>query len=162
AFNGLPFTGSLDEVQIYSRRLGADEIATLAGSTPPGPSITSVTVVNPPFQGNAFNMVINGSGFSPMATVIDPDVPETSPRLRILPTTFVSPTQLTVAAPRDLTMNPGTVRLQVFNAYPAGPGSNISSVTVNPLTPAISSLNPPSANSGSATLVMTINGSNFE
>jgi M6 family metalloprotease-like protein len=161
AFNGLPYTGSLDEVQIYSRRLGADEVAAVAGAVA-GLSITGITVLNPPYEGNAFNMVVNGTGFIPTATVIDPDIPDTSPNLRLLPTTFVSPTQLTVAAPRDLTMSPGTLRLQVFNTYPAGPASNISSVTVNPLTPVIGSLSPDAANAGSPTLAMTVNGSNFE
>ncbi len=158
AYHGSPFTGALDEVRIFASSLTGSQIQALVG--PVGPSISSISPASVP-QGSTVTLTVTGSGFVSGASVVEPDAPATPVALKVLPTTFVSSTQLTVAVPRDLTMPPGTLRFQVFNTYPAGTGSNIANVTVTPLVPAISGLSPSSVVAGGSDLTLTVNGSNF-
>jgi M6 family metalloprotease-like protein len=158
AYHGSPFIGALDDVRIYASRLSGAQIQALVGTV--GPSMGGIAPATAP-QGSAVTLTVSGSGFVSGAVLIEPDAPTTPAGLRVLATTFVSSTQLTVAVPRDLTMSPGTLRFQVFNSYPSGPSSNIAGYTVTPLAPAISSLSPASVTSGGADFTLTVNGANF-
>jgi M6 family metalloprotease-like protein len=158
AYRGLPFTGALDEVRIYPSRLTGAQIQAMVGTL--APSIGGFAPVSAP-QGGALTLTVTGSGFAQGATVIEPDAPATQSALRVLSTTFLSSTQLTVAVPRDLTMSPGTLRFQVFNSYPSGASSNIASYSITPLVPSVSNLSPPSVVSGASDFTLTVNGSGF-
>ncbi len=157
AYYGAPFTGSLDEVKVYARRLGAAEVLNMAGSS--GPAITSFSPASYP-QGTSFTITVNGSGFVPGAVVFEPDAAN-HPGLAALQTTYVSPTQLTAVVPRDFTMYPATLKFQVYNGYPNGAASAIATYSITAITPAISSLSPNSAPAGGSDFVLTVNGSNF-
>ena len=158
AYRGSPFTGALDEVRIYASRLTGSQIQALVG--PLGPAISSLSPTTIP-QGGTLTLTVTGSGFISGASLVEPDAPATPAALKVLVTTFLSSTQLAVAVPRDLTMSPNTLRFQVFNSYPSGASSNIASVTVTALVPAISSLSPSSVAAGGSDLILTVNGSNF-
>jgi M6 family metalloprotease-like protein len=159
AYRGSPFTGALDEVRIYASRLSAAQIQVLVGTV--APAISSIAPATSS-QGSALNLTVSGSGFVSGATVIDPDAPSSPfPQLRVLSTAFVSPTQLTVTVPRDLTMAPATLHFQVFNSYPSSSGSNVAAYSIAPLVPSISSLSPATAIAGGAAFTLTVNGSGF-
>jgi hypothetical protein len=155
AFNGLPFTGSLDDVQIYSRQLDSTEVLLLTGGATP--VITSINPTSAP-QGAPVVITVNGSGFLPSARVIQPDAARVFPSVGILSTTYLSSTQLTALVTRDFTQGPGPIALQVFNVYPGGVGSNAVNLTITPVVPAITSLSPSSVTAGASDFTLTVNG----
>jgi hypothetical protein len=157
AFNGLPFVGSLDDVQIYSRQLNSTEVLLLTGGATP--VVTSISPTSGP-QGDVVNITVTGSGFLPSARVVVPAA-LSYPSIAFLPTTFISSTQLSAVVRRDFNQYPTTLTLQVFNVYPGGVGSNTATLTITAVAPTITTLSPPSASAGSGDFTLTVNGSNF-
>lgn len=77
------------------------------------------------------------------------------------PTTFVSATQLTAALTASDLATAGTASVTVFNPAPGGGTSNAQSFTINNPVPTLTALNPNTANAGSQSLTLTVNGTNF-
>jgi hypothetical protein len=84
-----------------------------------------------------------------------------------LPTTFVSQTTVTASITAEMIAKPGTVYVNTINPHSGSQNNGLSNSLAffilppgNP-TPSISSLSPSSAPGNSATLSLTINGSNF-
>ncbi|MBI1765701.1 MAG: hypothetical protein HYR56_30220, partial [Acidobacteria bacterium] len=76
-------------------------------------------------------------------------------------TTFVSATQLTVVIGAADIANAGTAAVLVQNPAPGGGNSNTLTFTINNPVPALTSLNPNSAQAGTAAFTLTVNGTNF-
>ena len=96
--------------------------------------------------GNALNATISGSGFTPNATVVSND-----PAIPVLQTTYVSPTQLSVAIGLGGTV--GTHYLMVG-------GTPVLFTITAPPPPTTSSITPNSGALGK-TVTVTIQGANF-
>jgi ketosteroid isomerase-like protein len=118
----------------------------------PPPAITSVSPNAVQAGGPAFNIVVNGSGFAPKATVHWKGSP--------LQTTFESPAQLRASVPANLSGSAGVVSVTVVN--PGNITSGSVNFTVNPATPAISGLSPNSVAAGGPGFSLVVSGSAFQ
>lgn len=117
-----------------------------------------INSLNPPstLAGSpAFNLTINGANFATGATVrwTNPSNQTTT----LAPTTITA-TSIAVNIPANLVASAGTNQVVVTVG---SLNSNAASFTVNPATPVINSLAPPSVQAGSAAFSLTINGANF-
>ena len=116
--------------------------------------VFSITSLNPPSAtagGPGFQLTVNGTGFSPGATLNWNGSP--------LTTTFVSSTQLTINVPSNLITSAGTNSLAVLSA--GGQFSNFVTFTVNSATPNITSLSPNTALVGSSAVSVSVIGTGF-
>ncbi|MBI1760082.1 MAG: hypothetical protein HYR56_01470 [Acidobacteria bacterium] len=104
----------------------------------------------------AFSLALNGTGFLNQSTVRWNGVD----RL----TAFINPTRLTIDVTAADLAAPGSAVITVFNPAPGGGLSNGLTFTItqppNPV-PAITSLNPGSAQAGSGAFTLTLTGTNF-
>jgi uncharacterized protein (TIGR03437 family) len=91
--------------------------------TPPNPAITSLSPASVIVGSPAFTLTVNGTRFVSGATVQIGSA--------ILPTTFISATQLTALVPASLVGSLGNLLVQVRN--PGGGGSDIATFTVSPV-----------------------------
>ncbi len=125
------------------------------------PAITSLNPTSATLGGPAFTLTVSGSGFLPGSQVLAASqTPATSPSA--LPTTYVSPTSLTVAVPAGFGYYSGNYNVTVANPISAFSSINSAPATFlfNPL-PSISSLSPDSAIANGAGFTLTVNGTNF-
>jgi trimeric autotransporter adhesin len=116
-----------------------------------GPVLTSISPSATNAGGPAFTLTVNGSGFTSSAEV-------EWGMYGMLPTTFVSSTQLTVQVPAYTIASAGTIFVTVLID---GASSYGTSFTVNSTLPSITTLSPSSAAAGSGDFTLTVNGSNF-
>ncbi len=114
-------------------------------------AISSLSPNSASAGGPAFTLTVNGSGFSPGASVSWNGTP--------LTTNFVSTTQVTASVPAALIANPESARIEVTN--PGGPYSNVVIFTVGSLTPVITGISPTSAAAGGPGFTLTVNGTGF-
>src|SRR6266700_91150 len=112
------------------------------------PAISSLSPASATAGGPGFTLTVNGSGF--ILGVVHWN--ET-----VLPTTFVSATQLTATVAASLVATVGTAAVTVLLG---GATSNPATFTISP-PPTITSLNPNSATAGAAAFTMTVSGSNL-
>jgi hypothetical protein len=119
----------------------------------PAPSIASLSPASKIAGDAAFTLTINGSGF-----VCDSSVTFNG---NTRTTTFVSPTQITVAIPASDIALAGVYNVVVTNPAPGGGTSNTVTLTVNNPVPAITTLSPGSVMVGSGAFTLTINGTGF-
>ncbi len=113
----------------------------------------TITSLNPSIAqagAPALTLTVNGTGFTAASTIQWNGVP--------LPTTFVGATQLTTTVAASLIAAQGTAAVTVGTN---GAVSNSSIFTIGPATPAITSLNPATAQAGGAAFTITVNGSGF-
>lgn len=133
---------------------------TAAGATsnsftlPVIPTVTSVSPTSVIANGNAFQLTVNGAGFSQGSVVYWNGTAGTA-----LSTTYVSPTVLTATAPASLITAPGTFVIMVTSQ---GYASEIQGPTVS-VTGGLSigSLSPSSATAGGSGFTLSVNGSGF-
>ncbi len=129
---------------------GASAPFTFTISQPP-PVITSLSPNSVAAGSATFTMTINGTNF--------PSNSQVRIATTWLPLTWVSATQLSIQVPNYLIATAGTASVQV---YVSGQGwSNSTNITINPATPAISSLSPSSVTAGGAGFMLTITGKVF-
>ena len=121
-------------------------------ATNPVSTLTSISQTTANAGDPSFNLTLTGTGF-----VINQSVVQWNGANRT--TTFVDSTHLTAYIPATDLANGGTPQVTVFN--PGQPSSNALTFTINNLAPALTSINPTSANTNGAAFVMTVNGSNF-
>ena len=130
-------------------------------SSPPTPTISTISPNSTVAGGAAFTLTINGTNFVAGSMVNFGG--------SALATTFVNSTQLTAAIPASSIASTGTVAVTVTNPAPGGGTSNAMNFTVtsgsNPV-PTISSLYPSCAIAGeqfvdSVNNQLTVVGSNF-
>ena len=120
--------------------------------TQPSPTIISVSPTSVAAGGAAFTLTINGTNLTSAST--------SAWGATALATTYVSATRLTAAVPASLIATAGTAYVQVFIS--GGPGySNSAIITINPASPAISSLSPALITAGGAGFMLTITGNVF-
>jgi hypothetical protein len=119
--------------------------------TPPVPTITTTSPTNVPLGGPAFTLTVTGSNFVAGATVF---LGTTA-----LPTTFMSPTQVTAAVPANLIQQPGPTQITVTN--PGTAPSNAAPFTIVPPAPTLTSVSPSTLTAGGPAVAITITGTNF-
>lgn len=124
---------------------------TISAGNPVALAISSLSPNSASAGGPAFTLTVNGTGFSPGASV--------SWNGTALTTSFVSPTQVTASVPAALVANPGNARIEVTN--PGGPYTNVVTFTVSSLTPVITSISPTTATAGGPGFTLTVNGAGF-
>jgi len=117
---------------------------------PPPPAISSLSPSFTAAGGAAFTLAITGVNFTATTT--------SSWGTTALATTYVSPTQLTVAVPASLIATTGTPSITVTNVSGTSPGATF---TINPPPPTITSLSLTNIVAGSAAFTLTVNGTNF-
>jgi uncharacterized protein (TIGR03437 family) len=127
-----------------------------AVQTNPLPVLSSLEPASRAAGSSAFTLALNGTGFLNQSTVRWNGVD----RL----TAFINPTRLTIEVTAADLAVPGSAVITVFNPAPGGGLSNGLTFTItqppNPV-PAITSLNPGSAQAGSGAFTLTITGTNF-
>ncbi|MEP7271934.1 MAG: hypothetical protein ABI882_10560 [Acidobacteriota bacterium] len=121
----------------------------------PVPAITSLVPPSTIAGSAAFQLVVNGSNFTPTSVV------QWNGTNR--GTTFVSSTQINAAISESDIALQGSANVTVFNGAPGGGTSNIVVFTIGSATslPVISSLIPNSATAGGAQFALKVLGSNF-
>ena len=129
-------------------------IVNLAAATDVVPTITGLSSTSALVGASAFTLTVTGSKFIESASVVRWNGVNRT-------TTFVSATQLTAAIPATDLTAAGVSPITVFNPAPGGGTSNAMDFTVNNPVPAIVSLSPSSAVSGSAAFTLTVTGTNF-
>jgi hypothetical protein len=122
----------------------------------PVPSITNLDPTSALAGSLYFNMKVNGSNF------VDGAVVQWNGTARN--TTFISDSQLSAYIYSTDIAIPGSASITVVNPAPGGGASNALQFSItestNP-TPAITSLNPASTQSGGEDFTLTVNGSDF-
>ena len=113
-----------------------------------GISPSSVTAASP-----SFTLTANGGSFMAGSTIRIDGAP--------MPTNFVSSSQLTCAVPASLIQSGGNRLVTVFTGPPGGGLSNTNTLTVTNPSPTVSFFNPPTAQVGSAPVVMSVFGAGF-
>jgi hypothetical protein len=122
----------------------------------PAPAIANLNPNTANAGSSGITLTVNGTGF------INGSVVRWNGNNRA--TTFVNATQLTAQIPATDLTSAGTAQVTVFNPTPGGGTSGTVNFTINqapnPL-PAITNLNPNTAQAGSAAFTLTINGTGF-
>ncbi len=122
---------------------------------PGAPTLASLTPNSTLFGSPGFSLIVNGSNFTTNAQA------QWNGQNR--PTTFVSPTLVTVAVADADLATPDTASVTVINPENGGGTSNALPFVIigpNPV-PVASSLNPPTVLVGSPGFLLTVSGSNF-
>jgi uncharacterized protein (TIGR03437 family) len=117
---------------------------------PPAPSLTALSPASAVAGGGDFMLMVSVANCT-TGTVVQWNG-------TALPTTFVSPSQLTAAVSASLIAIAGTVTVRLAGA---GTLSNPAQFTILPAPPAIFSLSPNPAPATASALTLTVSGSNF-
>jgi hypothetical protein len=133
-------------------------VTTYAGTSAPvvftitqsRPTITGMSPASAAAGGATFTLNINGTNFSSPSNVL---WGSTS-----LSTTYVSATQLTAVVPASLIATAGMTSVTVADS---GGTSLMTTFTIHPAQPTITSLTPSSVTAGGAGFMLTINGAAF-
>jgi photosystem II stability/assembly factor-like uncharacterized protein len=128
----------------------------------PSPVLTSILPTSASSGDPAFTLTINGSSFF-NGSILNFDDTATSLGAAV-PTTYVSPTQITAVIPASLIALPGPFTVLVLSPPPSYAPSNSLNFTVNlgvyPV-PTITSIYPTTIIAGSLPFMMIVNGANF-
>ncbi len=119
----------------------------------PLPAITSLSPSAVVAGSGAANVTINGSGFIASSAAFFNGASRT--------TTYVSPTQLTIALTSADTTTGGNYPITVTNPTPGGGTSNAVNLGVGSPVPAVSALSPCGVVAGAASFNLSITGSGF-
>src|SRR5262249_6583295 len=141
------------QVTVFSPPPGGTSAPLVFTVSNPLPNITSLSLSSAVAGGAAFTLVVSGSGFVSGSAVRWNGSNRS--------TTFISNTQLSASIPASDIANAGTAAVTVFNPAPGGGASGAATFTVVNPVPAITSLNPSSATTGSAAFTLAIQGSGF-
>ena len=119
----------------------------------PIPRLTSISPDTTSAGGNAFTLVVNGTGFARGSVV------RVNGQERV--TDFVSETALAAQITAADIAAGGVLQISVFNAAPGGGTSGSLPLTVRNPVPGITSVSPDSAVAGSIGFTLIVNGSGF-
>jgi 6-phosphogluconolactonase (cycloisomerase 2 family) len=129
-------------------------VATGASGDPnPAPTISSLSPSSVAATGPAFTLQINGAGFVQGCRAYFAGQPRA--------TAFISSTQLNVSILASDIDNGGTAVVFVFNPLPGGGASSSLPFTITSAAPTITTLTPATVIAGSASLTISLMGSNF-
>jgi hypothetical protein len=121
----------------------------------PVPVVTSVSPTNVQEDGPDFIVTVTGSNFVPQSRV-------GLAAFYLLPTIYVSSTELQGVVTANFLLSPGELNIQVYNPPPAGGWSNYMEVNVtNPPPPVITALDPPSTAAGGFSFDLEVDGTGF-
>jgi hypothetical protein len=138
-FNSLPGGGTSNPLVVTVRN--------------PEPRITTLNPTTVVARSVGFDLLVNGSGFSGNSVVrFNGDD---------LPTTYISPSQLSAAVPASSILFTGAVTVQVVNPSPGGGSSNSRSLTIAAPASLITGLTPFQTLSGGPAFTLTVNGEGF-
>jgi hypothetical protein len=151
-------TAGIDSVSIVNPAPGGGTSAAATVdvvATNPTPMIASIAPTSATAGGSAFTLTVNGANFIASSTVRWNGA--------VVPTTFVSATELTAIISASSITTAGSAAVTVVNPAPGGGTSAAAVFTINPTnpTPTISSSSPTSAAAGAAALTLTVNGTGF-
>ncbi len=122
----------------------------------PVPTVSSLSPGSVQAGGAAFTLTVNGKNF-----VFGGGIFWNGSAISTL---YVTSGELQAQIDPSFINTPGSIAIQVFNPSPGGGFSNSVYLTINPAPspiPAISSLQPSSAQANGASFTLTVNGSNF-
>ena len=124
----------------------------------PVPTTTSISPTSKNVGGAGFTLTVNGTNF-----ILG--IHGTWVRFNglVMPTTFVSPTELRADIPASDLTAAGTFNITVYTPGPGGGESNGQTFTVNNPNPVPTTtfISPTSKNVGDGTFTLTVNGTNF-
>jgi hypothetical protein len=124
----------------------------------PIPNITSISPLSVYVNTPTTTLTINGSGFLPSSLVYFQNF---SSGAGVLPTTYVSATQITTQVPDTALSTLGDLSLYVANPQPGGGTSSTANLHIVGGEPSIGALNPASIAAGTASEPIIVNGQNF-
>ncbi len=133
----------------------ANALPTVALADNPVPTITTLTPASIPSGSTATTVTVNGTNFVQGSVVNVNGTART--------TTYVSPTQLTVALNATDLTNPTNLNFTVTNPAPGGGTTSATALSVtgtNPV-PIVTSISPMTSMAGNGAFTLTVNGSNF-
>lgn len=119
----------------------------------PVPVIQSISVSKVLLNSDAFTMDIAGTGFVEGITI-------RLGQLNLVPTS-ITPSQISIAVPKEALGKSGVFSLAAANVEPGGGGSNSIDFTVENPVPVLSSLSLDKTGAGSAEFSLTLSGSQF-
>lgn len=128
-------------------------LTTPANAGNPVPTITAVSPASAIVGGASFTLTVTGTNFN-LSSII-------SFNGLALPTTVVSPAQLTASIPAASLAAAGNSTVTVTNPAPGGGTSNALPFALSNPVPAITSLAPTHAPAGVAIATLTVNGTSF-
>jgi hypothetical protein len=126
---------------------------TFTVTVPLAPAISNVVPLTASAGGPAFTLTITGSNFVASSSVLWNGAG--------LPTTFISPTQLTAQVAASRIATPGSASVSVSNPTGANNGEPFTFTILAAASPSLASLSPASVVAGSPGFSLTINGSGF-
>ena len=152
--SGLLTTGGIASVTVQNPNNGgtSNSVNFVIGQVSNIPSLSSVTPTSAAVGGATFTLTVNGSNFTTNSAVQWNNT--------LLPTTFVSATQLTASVNSSLLVSATTATVSVNNPG-AGTSNSLSFPVVSSSGPAITSLSPATVAPGGQAFTLTVNGSNF-
>ncbi len=119
----------------------------------PTPSIAAISPSVLSTSSAGFTLTVDGSGFIPTSVVRWNGTD--------IPTTFVSPSQLSASVPAGAIASAGTSDVAVFNPLPGGGLTGPLTFTATAVPPALTAITPSSATAGSPAIALTVTGSSF-
>lgn len=152
--SGLVASGGVASITVQNpNNSGTSNSATfIVGQVSNVPTLTNVAPSSATVGGAAFNLTLTGTNFTSNSAVQWNNT--------LLPTTFVSATQLNATVASNLLTAAGSVNVAV-NSPGAGTSNVVAFPIVSSTGPAITSLNPASVAPGSQSFTLTVNGSGF-
>ena len=126
---------------------------TFTVTVPLAPTISNVAPSTASAGGPAFTLTITGSNFVASSNVLWNGAG--------LPTTFVSPTQLSAQVAASRIATPGSASVSVSNPTGANNAAPFTFTILTPAAPSAASLSPVSAVAGSPAFTITVNGNGF-
>ncbi len=118
----------------------------------PAPSVVALSP-NAALAGSGLTLTVSGAGFVSTSVV--------QWAFADRPTTYVNASQLTAAIFAGDLASSGSFNLTVTSPKPGGGTSSAATFTVNNPVPTTTSLSPSEINSGVASFILTVNGTNF-
>ncbi|MGE5596059.1 MAG: beta strand repeat-containing protein [Hyphomicrobiales bacterium] len=126
---------------------------TVPGVSNPVPSVSSLSPNSAIAGGAGFTLTVNGSNFV-ASSVIQWNGAD-------VPTTYVSPTQLTATIPASDITTAGSANVRVVSPSPGGGTSSQLPFAINNPLPTLTSVAPTSAIAGDPGFTLTVNGTGF-
>ena len=130
----------------------SNSITVVIGQPSSIPTLVSVSPTSATVGSATFNLVVTGTNFTANSAV--------QWNATLLPTTYLSPTQLSASVNGTLLASAGSANVSV-NTQGAGTSNTIAFPIVSNSTPAITSLSPSTVMPNSGAFILTVNGTNF-
>ena len=132
--------------------VSSNPVTVIIGQPSTVPTLTSFSPSSATVGSGAFTLSVTGTNYTTSSAVLWNG--------SLLPTTFITSTQLNATVPANLLTTATNANIAVNNPG-TGTSNTLAFPIVVPSGPAISSLNPTSVAPGGSSFLLTVNGSNF-